>query len=225
MNILAFDTATNACTVALQIGDTVFSRHKIAPREHASLLLTQIQSLCDEASFDLALLNAIAFGCGPGSFMGVRLATGIAQGLAFGLNIPLIPISTLQVIAQTAFLKSAEKSILAGWDARINEIYWGFYQVDQYDIAQAIINDQLCMPSDVDIVSLGDIGFSLAGNAWNVYQDQLTAPLSLAKKKLTDLYPEATAILTIAKAKYLANEIVSPDAAHPHYIRHHVVHR
>ncbi|MDP1574071.1 MAG: tRNA (adenosine(37)-N6)-threonylcarbamoyltransferase complex dimerization subunit type 1 TsaB [Coxiellaceae bacterium] len=224
MNILAFDTATNACTAALQVGDQIFSRHKIAPREHASLLLPQIQALCDEASFDIAELNAIAFGCGPGSFMGVRLATGIAQGLAFGLNIPLIPISTLQIIAQTAFEKSAEKFILAGWDARIEEIYWGFYEIDHTDIAQPIINDQLGAPSGVDIVSFGHIGFTLAGNAWDVYQDQLPAPLSQAKQKFTDLYPEARAMLTIAKAKYLANEHVSPDAAHPHYIRHHVVH-
>lgn len=219
MNLLVFDTATNACTVALQVGDRVLSRHKIAPREHASLILQEIQALCDEAAFDLTQLDAIAFGCGPGSFMGVRLATAMAQGLAFGLKIPVIEISTLQILAQTAFEKSGARQLLAGWDARMGEIYWGFYEINAAGLAEVKLNDCLSIPSQVDIDSLGEIAFSLVGNAWEVYETSLREKAALT---LTHLYPEATAMLTLAQAKYLAHERVSPASAHPHYIRHHV---
>lgn len=114
-NILAFDTATNACTVALQVGAKVYARHEIAPSQHAKLLLPLINDLLSEAKINLSDLNAVAFGCGPGSFMGVRLATATAQGLAFGLNIPLISISTLQILAQTAGGKMLSQAGMPEW--------------------------------------------------------------------------------------------------------------
>jgi tRNA threonylcarbamoyladenosine biosynthesis protein TsaB len=221
MNILTFDTATEACTVALQCGDAVYFRHEIAPQKHASLLLPLIQSLIDEASITLPDLTAIGFGCGPGSFMGVRLATGIAQGLGFGLNIPLIPISTLQTIAQTAFYLTETQSFLAGWDARMNEIYWGFYVLDENRLMQSKMNDQLSAPEAVDTSFAGEIG-SLAGNAWAAYQNRL--PKALADTpSLTTIYPEAKAMLPIAISQYLAGNVVAAECAHPHYVRHHVV--
>ncbi len=235
MNILTFDTATEACSVALQCGNAVYYRHEIAPQKHASLLLPLIQSLITEANIKLSDLNTIGFGCGPGSFMGVRLATGMAQGLGFGLQIPLIPISTLQTIAQTTYHKSQlaamvaplpasahPATILAGWDARMNEIYWGFYQLDKNNIMQPKINDQLSAPEAVDTSFVHTIG-SLAGNAWKAYQNRLPSALSTIPS-FTDIYPEAKAMLTIARSKYLAGEMVSAVDAHPHYVRHHVVH-
>lgn len=242
MNILTFDTATEACTVALQCGDVVFYRHEIAPQQHAKLLLPLIQSLIDEANIRLSDLTAIGFGCGPGSFMGVRLATGMAQGLGFGLNIRLIPISTLQTIAQTAYEKNKvtlhgqlaaiemrapasahqQHTILSGWDARMNEIYWGFYQLDKNNLMQPKINDQLSAPEAVDTSFVHTIG-SLAGNAWKAYRDRLPSAFS-SIQSFTDLYPEAKAMLPIALSKYVSGEAVTAENAHPHYVRHHVVH-
>lgn len=225
MNILAFDTATHACTIALSVGGKVTARHDIAPKEHASLLLPQIQALCDEASFDLAKLNAIAFGAGPGSFMGVRLATAMAQGLGFGLNVPLIPISTLQILAQTAFEKTGEKDMVVGWDARMDEIYWGLYHIDASGIAQPVTLDQLSRPKAVDIKSHAALGFCLVGNAWSVYANELPPQFHAAASRFTDFYPDAKAMLTIAMQKYQRGETVLPALAHPHYLRHHVANR
>lgn len=220
-NILAFDTATNACTVALQVGAKVYARHEIAPSQHAKLLLPLINDLLSEAKINLSDLNAVAFGCGPGSFMGVRLATATAQGLAFGLNIPLISISTLQILAQTA----GGKNVVAGWDARMDEIYWGFYGCDEKGVMQAKQDDALCTPAAIDTNTIFNVPFMLAGNAWSVYKEKLPIQIfSQASEIQTELYPDAKAMLTIATAKYLQNEIVSPENAHPHYIRHHVVH-
>lgn len=207
MNILSFDTATDACSAALLVGDNVFSRFEIAPRQHAKLLLPMIQDLIHEAKINLSNIDVIAFGCGPGSFMGVRLATGIAQGLAFGLQIPVIPVSTLQVIAQAAYEKTQNKKIVSGWDARMHEVYWGFYACDSYGLMQAQQEEALCTLDKIDRDAFSAVGSTFAGN---IFSD--------------DTYPDAKAMLAIALSKYLRNEIVSPENAHPHYLRHHVVH-
>ena len=225
MNILAFDTATNACSVALKIGDRIFSRHVIAPQQQAKLILPMIQDLLCEAKVEVTDLNAIALGCGPGSFMGVRLAMATAQGLAFAAHIPLILISTLQILAQTAFEQTNAKKILAGWDARMDEIYWGYYVVNEQGMTQEKISDQLCAPEHIDMALISDVGFTVAGNAWAVYEKKIPAQLlSRTTEKQTTIYPEALSMLTIAVSKYLQNEIVSPINAEPHYVRHHVVH-
>src|SRR3989338_3796333 len=203
MNILAFDTATDACSAALLAGESVFSRFEIAPRQHAKLLLPMIQDLLQQAKIELSDLNVIAFGCGPGSFMGVRLATGMAQGLAFGLQIPVIPISTLQILAQTFFEKTGAKKIIAGWDARLHEIYWGFYVCDKNNVMQSQHEDALCTLDQLDKKSFAELGCAFAGN---IFSDET--------------YPEAKAMLTIANQKYLQKEFVSPENAHPHYVRH-----
>lgn len=203
MNILSFDTATDACSAALLVREKVFSRLDIAPRQHAKLLLPMIQDLLQQATIQLSDLNAIAFGCGPGSFMGVRLATGMAQGLAFGLQLPVIPVSTLQVLAQTAHDKTQAKKIVAGWDARMHEAYWGFYACDDNGLMQPQKIDALCTLEEIDKQALSHVGSAFAGN---VFSD--------------DTYPDAKAMLAIALSKYLRNEIVSPENAHPHYVRH-----
>jgi tRNA threonylcarbamoyladenosine biosynthesis protein TsaB len=207
MNILAFDTATDACSVALKVDEQIYSRHEIAPRMHAQLLLPIIQSLLDEAKITLPALNAVAFGCGPGSFMGVRLATGMAQGLAFGLSIPVISVSTLQVIAQSKHEETGEKSIAAGWDARMGEVYWGFYTCDSEGVMQSAQPETLCTLEEIDKNRFAAVGSTFAGN---IFSD--------------DTYPDAKAMLTIAQSKFLRNEVTTPADAHPQYIRHHVVH-
>ncbi|OGT33603.1 MAG: tRNA (adenosine(37)-N6)-threonylcarbamoyltransferase complex dimerization subunit type 1 TsaB [Gammaproteobacteria bacterium RIFCSPHIGHO2_02_FULL_39_13] len=216
MNLLSFDTATHACTAALYVDEKIYSRFQIVPNQHAALLLSMIQDLLNEANITRTELTAIAFGCGPGSFMGVRLATGFAQGLAFGLHIPVISISTLQIIAQVAYEKTGAKKIISGWDARMHEIYWGIYASDDNGVVQPQQEDTLCAPSQLDTKLISEVGCIFAGNAWQYFSDNLPSDVSI--------YPEAKAMLTIALSKYLRGEITSPEDAHPHYVRHHVVH-
>ena len=221
MNILTFETATAACSVALQCGNTIYTRHEIAPQQHAKLLLPMIQALILEAKINLTDLNVIGFGYGPGSFMGVRLATGMAQGLGFGLQIPLIPLSTLQIIAQTAYQQTKQEKILAGWDARMHEIYWGFFQCDQNGLMQSVIANQLTPPSKIDTQFLDQVKL-LAGNAWQVYAEHLPTGFSTIPC-LTDCFPNAKAMLPIVQTKYLAKEVIAAVDAEPHYIRQRVV--
>ena len=221
-NILAFDTATNACSVALQHDGKIFSRFEIAPREHSQLLLSMIQSVLSEAKIKLSDLNAIAFGSGPGSFMGVRLALGMAQGLALGLNIPVIPISTLQILAQTAYQKIGQKNIIAGWDARLSSIYWGVYVCAENNVMQVKIPDSLNLPSEIDFELISKVNWLCAGNAWDVYSKELPRDFFHNKDQLIDVYPDAKSMCVIADLKYHLNEIISCEHAHPEYLRDHV---
>lgn len=219
MRILSFDTSTDACSVALCCGERIFARFEIAPRLHAQKILFMIQSVLDEAGVTLSDLQAIAYGAGPGSFMGVRLATGVAQGLSFGSGVPLISVPTLQTIAQSAYEKHHSTHVVAGWDARMQEIYWGAYAVDENGVMQALQDDAICTPESVDIASMLALGSTFSGNAWD-----LLDPALFGERKIHSIYPEAKAMLAIAQSKYLNQEIVSPENAHPCYLRHHVVH-
>ena len=221
LNLLAFDTATPACTVALKMGDQLFSRHEMAPAMQASMLLPIIETLLQEANTDLNALDAIAVGAGPGSFMGVRLALSTAQGLAFGKQIPVIPVSTLQILAQTVVTPAVKPAttILAGWDARMGEIYWGIYRVDATGIAQPLSGDQLSLPQNILLSESID---SMVGNAWMVYREQLPSAVT-APIKYVEHTPTATALIDLAISQFLTVGGVSAAALKPAYIRQAVV--
>ncbi len=126
--ILAVDTATENCSVALKVGNEIIARCEMAPREHTTKILPMVDSVLAEAGLTLNQLDALAFGRGPGSFTGVRIGIGIAQGLAFGAELPMIGVSTLAAMAQQAFRKQQATHVLAAIDARMNEIYVGGYK-------------------------------------------------------------------------------------------------
>jgi len=224
--ILAFDTATHACSAALYHRDHVFSRFEIAPREHSKLLLPMIKSILSEATITLADVQVIAFGCGPGSFMGARLATGMAQGLALGLHLPVISVSTLHLLAQTAYEETPSnvRQVVAGWDARMDGIYWGVYLADQQGIMQPIHDDTLSSPEAIDINVVREIPCALVGNAWSVYQARFSSDFFQTCCQKTDLYPDAKAMLAIADAKFSSHEMISPEKIGPRYLRHRVTH-
>lgn len=121
--ILAIDTATEACSAALWQDGRLLSRYEVAPRGHTDLILPMVAELLAEAQMSLSQLDAIAFGRGPGSFTGVRITLGVAQGLAFGADLPLLGVSNLQALAQGAYRVCGAESALAAIDARMDEIY------------------------------------------------------------------------------------------------------
>ncbi|HED40783.1 MAG TPA: tRNA (adenosine(37)-N6)-threonylcarbamoyltransferase complex dimerization subunit type 1 TsaB, partial [Chromatiales bacterium] len=128
MKLLAIDTATEACSAALSINGEISERYEIAPRQHATLILPMIDSLLSEAGITLAQMDAIAFGRGPGAFTGVRIGVGVVQGLAFSIERPVVPVSSLAAMAYGAMAKFNATNVLAGIDARMGEVYWGAYQ-------------------------------------------------------------------------------------------------
>ncbi len=143
IKILAIDTSTDACSVALNINHQITERFEIAPRNHAQIILPMIDKVLIDADLKLQNLDAIAFGRGPGSFTGIRIATAIIQGLSLGTGKPVIAISTLRAIAQTAFRESKHPQIFAWLDARMQQIYWGLYEVDAEGIMQHHSTEQV----------------------------------------------------------------------------------
>lgn len=213
--ILAFDTATAAISVALQVDDRVIAARDIAPRRHNQLLLPMIERVIHDSGIAKHAIQAIAYGQGPGSFMGIRLAAGVAQGLALGLNIPVIPVSSLQCLAQTARLQSNLTSALVGWDARMGEVYWNYYACDAHGLMHAQQDDQLTKPVGIEAPVSHT---TLVGNAWNIYHDELSAKLQTLPR-LDDIYPDAVAMLPIALKKFNAQEMLPATAALPNYRR------
>ena len=144
MRILAIDTATEACSVALWNDGTVNAHFELCPREHTQRILPMVQDILTTSGTSLTDINALAYGRGPGSFTGVRIGIGIAQGLALGAELPMIGVSTLMTMAQGAWRKNGATRVLAAIDARMGEVYWAEYQRDEN--GNIVIGDEMLTP-------------------------------------------------------------------------------
>lgn len=127
MNLLAIDTATEALSVALHVNGNLFSRFEICPQQHSQKLLPLVDEVLQEAGVQIGELDGLVFGRGPGSFTGVRIATGMIQGLSLGSNLPVVGISTLQAMAMQAVAEHGAEKVLSATDARMSEVYFGQY--------------------------------------------------------------------------------------------------
>ena len=171
MKLLAIETATEACSAALYLDGEVHPRFVLAPQRHAELILDMMDGLLAAAGIGLRDLNALAFGRGPGSFTGVRIAAGVIQGVAFGADLPVVPVSTLAALAQGAVRQTGHERILAGVDARMGEVYWGVYQADADGI---VVLQGKEMVGPVDVLSVPPRGTWFGcGSAWGHYAELL----------------------------------------------------
>lgn len=218
MKILAFDTSTTACSVALSVGDKIKVLHNIAPMQQASLILPMIHELLTSFSLTVNDLDAIAYGCGPGSFTGIRIASCVAQGIAFAKELPIIRISSLAAIAHAAFLEQQWNKLLVAVDARTEQVYWGIYEYNHHGNMSLIDKEQVCVPKEVTIPS----GFEWCGvgDGWYKYQSSLITRLGFEPKQVNaSQLPTAQALLELAKIKYRESDWVSITDALPHYLR------
>ena len=217
MKLLAFDTSTEACSAALYIDGEITSLYEVAPRRHAELILPMIDQLLSQGQIKLTDLDAIAFGRGPGSFTGVRIATGIAQGLAFSADLPVIPISSLATLAQS--VKDEADYIAAAIDARMSEIYFGLYKSG--DIVELVGEESVISPAKLVIKDIPNCYG--VGSGWLSYTDSLK---TILEDKLTgyagDQYPHAQYLATLAAHAYQSGAMVKPEEASPVYLRNKV---
>lgn len=203
MKILAIDTSTHACSAALLINNNIIQRFTVAVQQHTTFILPMINELLDEAGIGLEQLDAVAFGAGPGSFTGVRLAASIAQGLALVNNIPIVKISTLRGLAQEIFENLGDTKVFIALDARMEEVYFGEYQVDSDNIMQFIIPDKLIKTECVKIDSTAKI-----------YND--------ATIKDCNINLQAKTIVKIAAIDFAKGLIATADQALPVYLREEI---
>jgi tRNA threonylcarbamoyladenosine biosynthesis protein TsaB len=216
LNILAIDTSTEYCSVALLHGGTLASREERAGQRHSELLLPMVEALLAEAGMQLARLDGIAFGAGPGSFTGLRIACGVAQGLALGAGVPVVPVGTLLALAHAGNVAR----VLACLDARMGEIYHGAYERDGDGWHEAVAPN-VCRADQAPAVGNGawtGIGSGFAAYARELaerYGDQLCAIDAQA-------YPHARAIAELARPQLEAGGGMPAELAVPLYVRDRV---
>ncbi|WP_425892181.1 tRNA (adenosine(37)-N6)-threonylcarbamoyltransferase complex dimerization subunit type 1 TsaB [Aeromonas veronii] len=218
LKILAVDTATEACSAALLVGDKLFSRWEEAPRDHTRKILPMVQAVLEDAGISLSDLDAIAFGRGPGSFTGVRIGISVAQGLAFGAGVPLIGISTLAAMAQGAYRLDSVEQVLTAIDARMNEVYFGRYEL--IDGRMQLVGDEVVSEPVALVDARGKLAgpVTCVGTGFETYGETLSGLADeLAVSQVR--FPAAEDMLPLARAAWLAGEAVPVEQATPVYLR------
>ncbi len=222
MNILCIDTSSQWCSAAIVSAHGLCQQSKLAPRQHAGLLITQVEGILKEASLKKEDLTAVAVCCGPGSFTGIRVAVAMAQGLAFAIGCPVIPISTLQAIAQGAFRKYDTQFAAVVIDARMDEVYWGGYEITDSHIAKEVMAPTLSKPKDVRFLS--DKDWERIGNGWDVHStDLIIGAFSSSDKIFSEDILEAQDLLPLARYLLEQGKTLAPEHLAPYYLRDRVV--
>jgi tRNA threonylcarbamoyladenosine biosynthesis protein TsaB len=217
VKVLAFDTSTDACSAAVWVAGSVLERYELAPRRHAALILPMIEAVLAEAGAAVGQLDAIAFGRGPGAFTGVRVAAGIAQGLAFAADLPVVPISTLAAMALGAGRETGHAQLAVALDARMGEVYWGTYAA----VGAAVElrgEEGVCAPAAVSAPPGDWFG---VGSGWGVYPAILARRVTMTGWSSACL-PRAGDIARLAADPRRRAEWLPAERALPVYLRNEV---
>lgn len=222
MKLLALDTSAEGCSVALLADGAVTERFELAPREHTRLLMPMVRGVLAECGLSPQDLDALAFAAGPGSFTGLRIATGVIQGLAFGLDLPVVPVSSLAVVAaEVISCHSLEEGdgVAVAFDARMSEVYWGCFKA-RSGMPELVGTERVCLPH---LVSLSDADLAInwrgAGSGWS-YHEQMPASVRERVTSMdTSVVPRARYVAILAEAAYHQGEGVMAAQAQPLYLR------
>ena len=219
MNLLAIETATEACSVALIHGDAVIARCELAPRRHAERVLPMADELLAEAGLGRHALDAIAVGRGPGAFTGVRLAVSLAQGMALALDLPVVTVSSLAALALEAPDDGDDAAaILAVIDARMGEVYAACYRRDGDGGLVALDDERVCT---ADALQLPEArAWQVVGSGWATYETTLREKLG-GEPRFADgaRYPQAVHVAELAAREFRAGRTLPPEQALPVYLR------
>jgi len=223
MKLLALDTSTEACSCALYLDGKVSDRFVVAHKQHTALILPMADELLAAAELKPTQLDGLAVGRGPGSFTGLRIGCGVAQGIAFAADIPVAPISSLATLAQAAYIELGHKKVLAAIDARMSEVYWGIYVLDQQQIMRCQGPEIVCAPDKISLPTVAGHWYGV-GSGWANYSDQLMAKLgNVVQNVQGDKYPTAGAMIPLALTAVAEGQMVSAEQALPVYLRNKIV--
>lgn len=216
MKILAFDTATEYCSAALWLDGNCLERSVLAGQSHSQLLLPQCQSLLAEGGVDLVALDGIAFGMGPGSFTGLRIACAVAQGLAYAADLPVIGINSLQAMAADS---GGDKALVC-LDARMGEVYHAVYARENEDWVE-LRPAAVCKPAEVP--SLDGDGWTGCGSGFATYAEVLLPRFGAALNAGAEIRsPSARRIAMLAVGQFAQGKGYAAELAAPLYVRNKV---
>jgi tRNA threonylcarbamoyladenosine biosynthesis protein TsaB len=220
--ILALDACTEACSAAIFNGDDLLHRYAVAPREHSQKMLPMVDELLAESGYRLQDLDAIAFGRGPGSFTGVRICIGFAQGLALGADLPMIGISTLEAMALEASEHHQITQVIAAIDARMAEVYLAAYQV-QGDKCLPLWSECVSAPEQLVMHNTPLAGRCCGvGSGWQAYPEQLKQLAGEVEISEQVMFPSAATMARLAMPRLIAGDVQDCGEVEPIYLRNEV---
>jgi len=220
MNLLALDTSSDACSVAVQVDKDIFEQHVIRAKEHTNILIPMIQKLLHDAGIEPQDLDAIVLGNGPGSFIGMRIAASVAQGLAFGSGLQIVPVSSMAAIAEEVLDSHPKTGIVVAQDARMNEVYLGMYREDDDRRAVVVGEEVLHAATNIDgLVEWSASGLLAAGKAWQKYPKFLELNRDAISDVVAVYYPSARYLLALGAKGVKQDNAIRPENLVPAYIR------
>jgi len=223
VKLLALDTSSEGCSAALLVDDEITERFEIAPRGHTRLLMPMVRELLAEKGLAPSDLDALAFACGPGSFTGLRIATGVVQGLAWGLSLPVVPVSSLAAVAYGAMKTldiGEDDAVAVAFDARMGEVYWGCYRCHD-GLPEVLGEERVCPPGAVTLSGEAKRWFG-AGPGWQ-YRDEMPAEVADAMVSVApELLLRASWVARLAENPAAEGRTVPAEQAQPVYIRDEV---
>jgi tRNA threonylcarbamoyladenosine biosynthesis protein TsaB len=218
MKILALDTSAEACSVALNLDGDCIGHFQHAPRRHTELLLPMLEQVLAEARLSLRDLDALAFGRGPGSFTGLRIAAGVVQGIALGRDLPVVPVSTLAALALRAFRQQGRRDILCAFDARMGEVYWAGYHCNPEGLPDRVVDERVAHPQQLPPPPQAD--WYAVGNGWQAHEAALCRQTGVTRKDMdATLVCRAEEIALLAAPLLRNGQGVSAEQALPVYLR------
>lgn len=220
MNILAIDTSSDVCSVAVLKDKLVEQRCELSPQRHGQYVIPTVEALLIQQELRLKDLDLIAFGSGPGSYTGLRIGASVVQGLAFGADVPVLPVSSLRAIAHQVFDLTGEKAVLICQDARMQELYWAGYRLDEATgLMEAVIPEQLANPSSISLSH--EDKWLAVGDGWGQYPELRNR---MAKHSVAfgpeKVNTEAKTLAKIAERLFCDGLVLlPPEDALPTYLR------
>lgn len=222
MNILAFDTSTEACSVGISVDGDLLEHFSIPEQKQTQILLPIIEDLLQQAGLKVSELDTIAYGQGPGAFTGVRLAVSVAQGLGFSADVPVTGVSTLAAVAQHANTKHQAQNVLVAMDARMGEVYFGAFQFNDSGYLEHQAQEQVISLGGIPVPQEGE--WVAAGTGWDEYPNDKPAEYSSrVSSAIGSLYPDPASLIILAKAAMMSKQSIPAAQAVPVYLRNNVV--
>jgi tRNA threonylcarbamoyladenosine biosynthesis protein TsaB len=216
VKLLAIDTSSDACSVALQVGESVSDQHVVEPREHTRILVPMIDELLQDAGIELSDLDAVVLGNGPGSFIGMRIGASVAQGICYGAGLKIVPVSSLAAIAAEAIEAHGADKVLVAQDARMHEIYLGRFHRDANGLPLASGDEEIRRIGVFDDLAEKYVG---AGAAWQKFPELLKKNRERISEVVDISVPRARHLLASGATAYREGRAIAPDALLPSYIR------
>ncbi|MBT8092331.1 MAG: tRNA (adenosine(37)-N6)-threonylcarbamoyltransferase complex dimerization subunit type 1 TsaB [Gammaproteobacteria bacterium] len=223
MKLLALDTSSLACSVALQNGNEILESHEVQPREHTKLLAPMIRGVLRDGDVELADLDAIVLGNGPGSFIGMRIAASLAQGLAHGAGLRIVPVSSLLAVAAELFAVSDANEAIVAQDAHMNEVYLGAYRRGDDDLPELLFAERLHGHMIIDEIDVVNAERRVAaGSGWQRYPEIAAINSGLIGEPVEILHPRARFLLAMGADALQRGQSIDPADVVPAYLRHKV---